>query len=264
MIINPWQKFQFAFCCNAEGEDGGGAGGGEAVGSAAGEGGAASAGAESTAAPASFLTQGRTEGDAKPEETKVEGDAASEDPTAGAETKAEGDEAKAEEAPVVFDATKLTLTEGVELSEEAVKVFTDLLNNSKLTPQERGQQLVDLHVKALEDHAKSVTEAVAKANMETWTKMNDEWRAQIAKLPEFKNNPDGEAGKIFQTLTTLGAGKDFFAAVDLTGAGNHPAILQMLHKLVQPFVEGKAVGGEAKPTVRKQPGANMYTSTTKG
>jgi hypothetical protein len=220
------------------------------VGPAGGEGSADVAGVDSAAPPATFLTE---------MQQKATGDAAA--APAEGEAKPEGDAAAPAEPPVTFDPTKLTLPEGVALDEELSKSFSDLLNDPALSPQERGQQLIDLHTKTIESTTAAVAEQMTKANRETWENMNKEWRAQIAALPEFKGNPDAEAGKILQACTAVGAGPAFFAALDMTGAGNHPEILQVLHKLAQPFIEGGAVGGGANQGPARKPGQNIYTST---
>jgi len=225
-----------SFLRNAEGVDGGGASDGGASGTETGDGAAAVVAGDDVAAPAtSLLTEAVKPAEAAPEA----------------------------EVPAAFDAATATLPEGVTLDEEVSKSFSDILGNAELSPQERGQQLLDLHTKALGDLQKSSAEATAAANLESWTKTNDAWRAEIKELPEFKANPDAEVGKIMQALVAVGADEKFFAAVDLTGAGNNPAIMQVLHRLAQPFLEGGAVSGNGKAVSAKRLGDNIYTSTTK-
>lgn len=197
------------------------------------------AGAEGDAPAGTFLSDA-----AKPAAAAAEGEA-----------KSEG------EAPVVFDLAAIKLPEGVTLDEEVGKAFGDIFNNAELSPQERGQQLLDLHVKALGDLQTQASEVMQTQARETWTKMNDEWRGQIKDLPEFKANPDAEAGKVLQALKAVGADEKFFQAMDLTGAGNHPAVMQVLHRLSKPFIEGGAVGGTGKQGASRELGANIYTST---
>lgn len=243
--INPVKKFYLSLLRNAEGGGGGEAGGGSS-GVVAVEGEVAPV-ADSAAPPpaATFLTEA-----GKP----AEGEAAP-----------DGEAPLAEEKPVealeAFDVAALTLPEGFELPEEMGKSFTDLLSDDKLSPQERGQKLVDLHASTLKEASTKIAEQMTQANMDLWTKTNEEWRGQIKALPEFKDNPDAEAGKIMQALTSVGAGEDFFKALDLTGAGNHPAILQVLHRLTKPFMEGGAVQGQGGTKPARQLGANIYTST---
>jgi hypothetical protein len=175
------------------------------------------------------------------------------------EAKPEGEAKPAEggEAPATFDLTAVKLPEGVTIDENVGKSFAEILSKADLSPQERGQQLIDLHVKALQDVQTTFTEQ-AKT---TWTEMNDKWRAETIALPEFKGNPEAEAGKVMQALVAVGADEKFFQAMDLTGAGNHPAVMQVLHRLTKPFIEGGAVGGNGKAVSARKLGDNIYTST---
>jgi hypothetical protein len=183
---------------------------------------------------------------------------------AGKEEPAEGGKsAEGVEAPAGFDAAAIKLPEGVEISDEALQSFVGILDNPDLSSQERGEQLFAMHTAALQELHASLAGQVTEANKTAYEKMNTDWRAAITELPEFKENPDAEAGKIMQVAVSLGAGEDFFKALDLTGAGNNPAILQIFHRMAQPFLEGGAVGGGGKASPPKQLGANMYTSTTR-
>lgn len=238
----PMNKLLFGFWIgpvrNAEGVDGGGAGVPDPVGAGAGvEAGSVVAGAEPAAAT-SFLSAA----------------AAPAKGTEGAAPATEGEAAPAQ----TFDLATVKLPEGFELDEALGKDFSELLGKA-LPPQELGQALIDLHAKTVT----AVTDQVREASQQAWTAMNESWQAEIAALPEFKANPDAEAGKVHQGLLAVGADETFFKALDLTGAGNHPAIVQVLHRLVQPFLEGGPVGGNPKPNVQRQVGSNIYTSAEK-
>lgn len=214
-----------------EGEGAGGAGGGSE-----GAGGDTGAGAEG---------QGTTP---SPEPSALSG----EDTQAGGQDTQAGGEAEAIEA---FDVAKLALPEGFELPEELGKEFTKLVND-KMTPQERGQALLDLYTKQVEDQAKAGVEAGAKA----WADLNAQWRDEIKALPEFAGKVDEELGATKQALLAAGATPEFFKALDLTGAGNNSHIVQMFHKLTQHLREGKGVSGGAKPMSARSAASIMYPS----
>lgn len=214
-----------------EGEGAGGAGGGSE-----GADGGTGAGAEG---------QGTTP---SPEPSALSG----EDTQAGGQdTQAGGGEAEVE----AFDVAKLTLPEGFELPEELGGEFTKLVND-EMTPQERGQALLDLYVKQVESQAKAGVETGAKA----WTDLNAQWRDEIKALPEFAGKLDEELGATKQALLAAGATPDFFKALDLTGAGNNPHVVQMFHKLTQHLREGKGVSGGAKPMSARSAASIMYPS----
>lgn len=232
--MNPMNKFWINLLRAAEGVDGGGADGAGDADTPAGAEAAPGVAGETGAAATSFLSGAG----AAPAETPE-----------GETPPGEG------EALEAFSLEALTLPEGFELDEETGKEFEELLGKG-LSPKELGQSLIDLHAKTVQ----TVTDAVRQQSSEAWTAMNESWQGQIKELPEFKSNPDAEAGRVMQGLKAVGAGDDFFKALDLTGAGNHPAIAQVLHRLVQPFLEGTAVGGVPKPAGGRQLGGNIYTS----
>lgn len=243
-----WMKFVPLWL--PEGVDGGGGAGDGGSGAVEGAGAGEVVAGDVTPAPAAtFLTEKPAEAAAPEGEAKVEG-----------EVKPEGEAAP---APASFDLAAITLPEGITLDEESGKAFAELLSDDKLSPQERGQKFMDLHTSALKAVSESVAEQVKQANIEAYAKMNEGWREQIKSLPEFKANPEAEAGKMMQALISVGAGEDFFKAIDLTGAGNHPAILQVLHRLASPHFEGSAVVGNGKAASSKRLGDNIYTSTNK-
>ena len=236
--FNPAQKFWLSFLRNAESE-GGGAAGDDTSGVVA-DAGEEKAGAEASPPATTFLTEA--------------GKAAEEPPAEEGEEK-EG-EGEAEEEPAPFEVEALTLPEGFELPEELGKTFASILDDKELSTQDRGQKLIDLYA----ENMKAASTGMQQANLDMWQKTNEGWRNEIKELPEFKNNPDAEAGKILQALTSVGAGEDFFKALDLTGAGNHPAILQVLHRLTKPYMEGGAVAAQSASKPARQLGANIYTS----
>lgn len=244
---NMARKFWLSLLRNAEGEGGGGAGGGDGSGVPAGEAGAGEAGAAPAPAAAA-------EGEA-PAKTflgeKAEGGKAAPKDESGA----------GEAAPAAFDPAALTLPEGFEMSEELGTGLAAIINNADLSPQERAQQLIDLHAASVKTVLESASTALQEANMALWKQTNDEWREKIKELPEFKADPDAEAGKVLQALKAVGASDEFFLALDLTGAGNNPAILQVLHRLSKPFMEGGSVASGDKAPSGRQLGANIYTST---
>lgn len=255
-------KYRFAVLRSPEGGDGGGAGEG-GTGSDAGAG-AGEVVAGETPAPAAASAPAPVE----PENKTFLGAAAEalNAPKLDAEgnpippTEGEG-EAKPGEAAPTFDLAAVKLAEGFELDAEVGKSFSEILTKEDLSPQERGQQLMDLHTTAIKSAVESAVQQHTEASLATFKTMNDAWREEIKELPEFKADPDAEGGKVIQALISVGADQKFFDALNLTGAGNHPAILQVLHRLTKPLMEGGAVLGVGPQGAKREPGANIYTST---
>jgi len=161
------------------------------------------------------------------------------------------------DAASVFDPAKLTLADGVTLDDAISATFSELLNDDKLTAQERGQKLVDLYTGQVQTMIQKGQEAAVSA----WNQLNEQWRSEIRAMPEFSSDLEGTLGATKQALISLGADEKFFAALDLTGAGNNPHIIQMFHKLAKPYIEGSSVGGSRSPaSVLEAKLAAMYPS----
>lgn len=194
-------------------------------------------GATPTQAPSSFLSNA----------TEVPGAQAGEGGEAAPEQGAEGAEGGAGFRPAQkLDASALVIPEGFAFQEEQSAAFVELLNDENLSAQERGQKLLDLYAAKIGE----LTTAGQEAAVAAWTEMNNQWREEVRALPEFAKDLEGTLGATKQALIANGATKEFFDALDLTGAGNNPHVIQMLHKLAKPYIEGKAVG-EASPTVAR-------------
>ena len=165
-------------------------------------------------------------------------------------------------APEKYEAW--TVPEGYELDaglvEEASPIFKDL----GLT-QDQSQRLVDFYAK----HAlKSSEEAIA-----AWSKTRTDWRASMKSDAELGKltGKDGNFGPdsplvstIDRALTGLQNPKlvsDFKDAMNLTGAGDNPAFVRVLHALAKQVTEGTeyATGGPVKGnSSRPSAAAAMY------
>lgn len=173
--------------------------------------------------------------------------------TEGAAPPSPAGEATAEAS---FSLEGLSLPEGLEIPEELGTAFTEALNSPDLSPQERGQRLLDLYANS----AEQMREAGEAAATEAWMNLNEEWRTATRALPEFASNFEGELGAIKQALVAAGAGDEFFSVLDLTGVGNNPHVLSVLHKLTQPLREGAAVGGGASTPRPRDHASVMFPS----
>ena len=64
----------------------------------------------------------------------------------------------------------------------------------------------------------------------------------MAALPTFGGaNLDQNLAEVKQGMELAGASPEAFAALNVTGAGNHPALVPFLHKLVKPYLEAAPV-----------------------
>jgi len=197
---------------------------------------AAPAAAETPAAAeaptgASLLSEAEGKKPAEPAEAaKPEGNE-------GAAPAKEGDEAaKAAEAeaakpePITFEA--FNVPEGLELKDDAVKQFTEILGDPNLSAQERGQKLVDMYAAEV----KGVHEAYAQQQVDTWRQLNDSWKEELRSDPEIGGNRVGTTLSIAKAvIEEFGGSKEQQAAllahVDNNGMGNYAGFVRLLHNI---------------------------------
>jgi hypothetical protein len=154
---------------------------------------------------------------------------------------------------------------------EATPVFKEL----GLT-QDQAQRLVDIQI------AREI--ALAKAPDEAVRQMRDSWRGKTTSDPELLATVDKNSGKtgmdavkvnIARTLAVLPVDLqvEFKDAMNLTGAGDHPAFVKAFNKLAAFVTEGSHVagngpapGGQVKPGTSARPTAAeaMYPTLPRG
>lgn len=181
-----------------------------------------------------------------------------------ADLKTQFDAAKAKEAaPAVIKAEdiKVTLPEGVTLDEKTMGEFKSVVADANLTPTERAQKLVDLHVGALK--------AAAEGPYKLWGDTQSKWQGEVKADKEIGGtNFDTMRSTIAKTITDVMGkdAKDVFDAFAFTGAANNPAIVRLMYRMGKAFTEGGSVAGgalaEGKGTDFKSRVAAMYPSAT--
>jgi hypothetical protein len=156
---------------------------------------------------------------------------------------------KEPDAPAAFALDKVKLPEGMKADDPLTAVLRRLMADDKISPAERGQKLLDLYADA--------TKKAGDASTEAWNTVNKEWAAKTladtdiggAKWPAAK-------ATIAKAIDSLGP--DLAAglreALDITGAGNHPAVTKALHAWASKLTEGTHIGGNppSKPQTVKE------------
>lgn len=152
-------------------------------------------------------------------------------------------------APEKYEAYKLpegfTLNE--KITEEANTIFKDIGLS-----QDGAQRLVDFY-------AKQLTEAAATP-LKHWNDMQEKWQADVRNDPEIGNRlPQVKEtiGRALDALSDSTLASGFREAMDLTGAGNHPAFVKAFYKLAQMVTEGRHVTG-------RNPSAHGQRDPSKG
>ena len=146
--------------------------------------------------------------------------------------------AKPVAASVAFDAAKLTLPEGLKTDDPTFKAFTEFMADDKLSAHDRGQKLLDLYTKQIKESS--------EASVNAWNDMQKDWIGKV------KADPDIGGAKFEPTKQTIskaidGLGTQLAAevrqALDVTGAGNNPAIWKAFAKWASMLTEGGHVAG---------------------
>lgn len=126
--------------------------------------------------------------------------------------------------------------EGFELDKDVLASANGLFKELGIS-QEGAQKLMDLYMKE--------TQKASEAPVNYWKQMREGWVKEITadkdigpKIKEVR----GTIGKVLTDLGPLEAG--FREAMDLTGAGDHPAFVRAMYKWAQMLTEGGHVAGK--------------------
>lgn len=188
-----------------------------------------------------------------------------ETPPTPSEPSKEGEAPKtpAQGAPETY--AEFTLPEGLALSKETLEAATPIFKELGLS-QEAAQKLVSFHADQLKAALPSVQESA-------YTEMRKDWAAKTLADKDISGYTlDGKTGidavkiDIGRALGTLDPTlkAEFQAAMDLTGAGDHPAFVKAMWRLSQAVSEGRPVTGKGpSPLGQKAPGDNQRPSPAK-
>src|SRR5262249_25485176 len=141
--------------------------------------------------------------------------------------------------------SKFKLPEAVAIDEASMNAATDLFADSGLT-QEQAQKFIDL--------ATAREQAGANAQLRAFVGLQIKWVSGV------KADPDMGGDKLDATLASAARAIDRLAvpglreALDLTGAGNHPAIVKAFARIGQMVSEDRfRPGNGAPPAASRSP-----------
>lgn len=165
-----------------------------------------------------------------------------------------GDDDTAPVAEEPLTAESFTLAEGRTLDEAQLTPFLEIMNTADLTRAELAQKLVDYQVSSQQ----TAGEAADEAATSMWNETQKEWQTQANALPDIGGAAMSETlATIKKGLTLVGADAATFQALDLTGAGNHPEVIKVLHALTARLSETAPVAG-SPPTGTLSQADRMY------
>lgn len=146
-------------------------------------------------------------------------------------------EAPKTETPSVFDAAKYTAPEGISIDAEAMGKFSEVAKAQGLT-QAQGDALIgmwnEMQAKAAEQQSSA------------WNALQDKWRNEITADKEF-----GGQKLTSEVLPTISRAISQFGspelkdALNITGAGNNPAVIKFVYQMAKAVTEGGPVQGKA-------------------
>ena len=142
------------------------------------------------------------------------------------------------------------LPDGLTADAEAMKAATDLFADSKLS-QEQAQKFIDF--------AASREKATAQAGVRAFVDLQTRWVSEIKADPEIGGSrlqaSIASAARAIDRLDVPGLRE----ALDLTGAGNNPAIVKAFARLGQMISEDRfRPGNGAPPNTPRSPAEVIY------
>lgn len=170
--------------------------------------------------------------------------------------------------PIKFE--PFTLPEGMAaLPQERVDEFTGIVTNPELTPQARGQALLDLHMRAAQEFQAQTLQEQHRA----FSSMRADWRKEVMADEELGGAGHQTAmnavARMRDMLVPEKHRAAFMRAMDLTGAGDHPEILRAFHNAARFFDEPAPLHEAGRPTPDRgrrttQSHGGFYDTTTSG
>lgn len=165
-----------------------------------------------------------------------------------------------EPAPLpTYDA--FTLPEGVTMDTERMSDFTKALAEFEKTSkaehtevQKLGQELVNKHVAMVQD----AVERLQKNNFTAFEKQKTEWKDAFIGDPEIGGNKQQTTvNAALEFIRTHGGTSeqqaDFHNLMEMTGVGNHPAMIRILSNAMDKMREGQPVPAKSPlPSVKNK------------
>lgn len=158
------------------------------------------------------------------------------------EAKLDAAKSPATGAPEAY--TDFTMPDGYTLDPKTIEAATPIFKELGLT-QDQAQRLVQFHSEQMI--------AAAKGPEATYTAMRTDWQAKIKSDPDLAKAVNGDKtgldavkldiGRALNAMGDATLANEFKEAMNLTGAGDHPAFVKTMWKLASFVTEGKHVAG---------------------
>ncbi len=155
--------------------------------------------------------------------------------------------------PVTYDDFKLP--EGVIPVEGQMEAFKGLVGKYGI-PQEAAQQIIDMHINSIKQYDQSSAQLTLQQQHRAFAETRKAWRTAVLSDEQLGGSGHQTAmGAVARMRDLFVPEKDraeFDNFMRITGAGDHPAFLRLLHNAARRFDEPKYPPADAKP-VPQQP-----------
>jgi len=166
---------------------------------------------------------------------------------AGSEAAAEEGAKTAEPPPAAPDYSTISLAEGLDANSEAFGALKEAAGKIGVSPDHL-KEMLDAAGPRLAAEFQGKVDAAVKGLSEDW---NSQWKAtKIGWEQEIRADKDIGGGNTERTLGRVALAADFGgngeavrAALTLTGAGSHPAVVRQLERIGAMLEEGGAFAG---------------------
>lgn len=137
-----------------------------------------------------------------------------------------------------------TLPEGVSLGETEITELNRIIGDAELSPQQRGQALVDL--------AAAEINRLQQGQHDVFQRTREGWRNQFFDDPEIGGNQQDTTLRQAASMRDRFAGNpeqraDFIAALNYTGMGDHPAFIRFLANVAKALAAPRLIGASPAP-----------------
>lgn len=171
--------------------------------------------------------------------------------------------AEAVKAATVFEpiefAKAVKLPDGFAPVAEQVTEFESILNNPNLSRAQLAQALVDFQAKNLS----ALTSGLSEKGKTDWETLQTDWRALCQKDPVIGGDKLPLAEAAIGKLLDVYGDAETRAIYDLTGAGNHPAMVKFLVKVAAKLNEAGPTPPPTAVSVDGDIASRMFTSMKK-
>lgn len=164
-----------------------------------------------------------------------------------------------EPEPAPMEYPEFTLPEGFSAEPERMEQYRGLLSEYRVPP-EAGQRLIDAHVDALRQYAEQASAEQHRVFNET----RSAWREQVKSDEQLggagHQTAMAQIGRMRDTLVAPERRAAFDEFLRVTGAGDHPEFLRILHNASRRFGEPSASVPSAKPPSPPRRLRDLYNS----